>query len=500
MIPLLIVDDEAAIREAIARMVQGRYPGRFDICLAENGKRALEIASFINFRLIITDIKMPVIPGLDMMQRLRELRFEGELIVISGFDDYELVRTAMKLGAGDYLLKPIDANEFYMQLDAFLDRESRRLTGESTLKSDTPLLQTYRQQYVLDELLNTAPDGQLTASLGLDPAHPLILCLMESPADAAAQSLQAAWSQLMAPLLRPGCHLLQGKWQKYYITVYLYQTRQDEQAFRYAKGAADSRGITLAVAPPRRLSDIRDSLDECLAILNRAFYDLPAQDGPEQPPYPALTRAMTDAMTEPDAEVFERALSTLLARACAQLPPPDSLRQTLSAMFYALMQRDSLFIRLIARHELTDSDMLRLVSSAPSASVLQSGMLRIAGILMQEAAGHLAERNEQHIARAQHYIRAHFREDLSLSDAAGQLCLHPNYFSTLFKQRSGISFSRYLRRVRIEEACRLLRAGTMKINEIARAVGYPEQVQFNRAFRAETGRSPSGWRQRHEQG
>ena len=497
MIPILIVDDESAIREVISKMVQELCPDCFDIYLAENGKRAIEIASFISFRLIITDIKMPLMAGLEMMKRLNDLRFEGELIVISGFDNYDLVRTAMKLGASDYLLKPIDANEFHMQLDAFLDRESRRLTGESVIKSDTPLLQAYRQQYILDKLLASSSNDQLFVSLGFKPVQPLILCLIDSPSDATAQSLQAEWSKLMAPLLRPGCHLLQGKWGKYYITLYLYQTQQDVQAFRYAKGASDTKDTIVAVASPRELSNIHVSLDECVNIFTKFFYNLPAQDGPEQPPYSDLICAMTDALAELDIRAFEHSLSTLLARTCAQLPSPNSLRQALSTMFYVLMQRDSRFIRLIARHELTDSDILRLIDSAPTASDLQIGILHIAGIMMKELSTQIDERAEQHILKAQNYIKTRFTEDIRLSDVADHVGLHPNYFSTLFKQRSDMSFSQYLRRIRIKEACRLLQADTMKINEIARIVGYPEQVQFNRAFRAETGYSPSAWRKRH---
>ena len=78
------------------------------------------------------------------------------------------------------------------------------------------------------------------------------------------------------------------------------------------------------------------------------------------------------------------------------------------------------------------------------------------------------------------------------------LGIHPNYFSTLFKKQCGISYSHYLRRIRIEEACRQMRTTGRKIYEIAQDVGYHEPVQFNRAFREEMGSSPSAYKRKHE--
>ena len=84
-----------------------------------------------------------------------------------------------------------------------------------------------------------------------------------------------------------------------------------------------------------------------------------------------------------------------------------------------------------------------------------------------------------------------YDKEISLTDIADYLSLHPNYFSALFKKDCGMTFMEYLRKVRIEKACALMKQSNRKLYEIAEQVGYRDALQFNRAFHKETGVSPS---------
>ena len=112
MIPLLIVDDESIIRETIAAMVRRKYPEQFHIFLASNGREALSLVTSESVELVLADIKMPVMDGLQLLHCLHEQQLQCDVIFISGFDDYSFVREAMKSGAVDYLLKPISFDRF----------------------------------------------------------------------------------------------------------------------------------------------------------------------------------------------------------------------------------------------------------------------------------------------------------------------------------------------------------------------------------------------------
>ena len=188
MIPLLIVDDESIIRETIAAMLRRKYPDQFHIFLASNGQEALSLVASENVELVLADIKMPVMNGLELLHRLHEQQLQCDVIFISGFDDYSFVREAMKSGAVDYLLKPIAENELYAQIDSFLKRAALRVPIHTA--RIRPEENVYLQQYVLDKLFDSngiVPDGVL-AELHLTPSSPA--ALLAAPAVSSEADLQ----------------------------------------------------------------------------------------------------------------------------------------------------------------------------------------------------------------------------------------------------------------------------------------------------------------------
>ena len=98
------------------------------------------------------------------------------------------------------------------------------------------------------------------------------------------------------------------------------------------------------------------------------------------------------------------------------------------------------------------------------------------------------------VAQAKQYVAQHFAEDISLNQIAKQVCLSPAYFSTLFKAETGCSFIKYLQRVRMEHAKKMLKSTKIRISDIAQAVGYHDLKFFNKVFLTETTVTPSEYR------
>ncbi|NLJ75605.1 MAG: response regulator, partial [Firmicutes bacterium] len=105
MLKVLIVDDEAIVRIGLKSMIDWEEHGFELIGEANDGRRALELYKEHKPDIVITDLKMPVLDGLGLIQQIKELPFPCRIIVLSSYDDFALVRQAMKLGAADYLLK-----------------------------------------------------------------------------------------------------------------------------------------------------------------------------------------------------------------------------------------------------------------------------------------------------------------------------------------------------------------------------------------------------------
>src|ERR1700730_7412746 len=107
MLKLLIADDEILEREGLACMLQTLMPNRFEYALAENGRRAVEIAEEFHPDIIFMDIKMPGVSGLDAAQTIREIVPESKMIIVTAYDYFHYAREALHVGAKDYLLKPV---------------------------------------------------------------------------------------------------------------------------------------------------------------------------------------------------------------------------------------------------------------------------------------------------------------------------------------------------------------------------------------------------------
>jgi len=120
MIDVVIVDDERLIRQGIARGVNWSRIKCRVAALGENGMEGLSLIREHKPCLVITDIRMPLLSGLDMIQRAREFSPSTEYIVLSGYDDFDYARKAISCGVLDYLLKPVDEEELEAKIEKFV--------------------------------------------------------------------------------------------------------------------------------------------------------------------------------------------------------------------------------------------------------------------------------------------------------------------------------------------------------------------------------------------
>lgn len=111
MLKMLIVDDEAYVREILAELVEKRFRSEFQIRLAENGRKAVDTASVWNPDLVLMDIEMPGINGLEAARRILAAHPVCKIIFITAYGLFQYAQEAVKLGACDYILKPLDEEE-----------------------------------------------------------------------------------------------------------------------------------------------------------------------------------------------------------------------------------------------------------------------------------------------------------------------------------------------------------------------------------------------------
>ena len=126
---VLVVDDEHDQRHALVERVNWEAAGFTVVGEAENGVEALDLVETLEPDLILTDIKMPMITGLELAARVRELRPATQIVILSGYDSFEYARTAIDYNIISYLLKPISSSELSEELFEIRRRMDERLGG-----------------------------------------------------------------------------------------------------------------------------------------------------------------------------------------------------------------------------------------------------------------------------------------------------------------------------------------------------------------------------------
>ncbi|MGN0307882.1 MAG: response regulator [Lachnospiraceae bacterium] len=162
MADLLIADDEIAIRQGLKKIISDFDLNLNCVGLAADGVQALEMVKMYRPQILLVDINMPRMDGLEMIDKARSLIPESKIIVVSGYDKFDYVRQALRLGVFDYILKPINHGSLYVVLsEAMKELEGRLKPREELAEEDvvSAVLQEIGRRYSDKELrLSTLAD------------------------------------------------------------------------------------------------------------------------------------------------------------------------------------------------------------------------------------------------------------------------------------------------------------------------------------------------------
>ena len=146
MLKVLIVDDEPIVRHGIVQALEWKAMGCVVVGEASNGEEGLEFYSRYQPDIIIADIRMPRMDGIEMLRELRSRNAKTNVILLSAYSDFEYVRSALKLGAVDYLLKPFDLEELEKTISQIRQKELEQTVIDP--KNILPDVKNVKSKYV----------------------------------------------------------------------------------------------------------------------------------------------------------------------------------------------------------------------------------------------------------------------------------------------------------------------------------------------------------------
>ncbi|MEE0419169.1 MAG: response regulator [Lachnospiraceae bacterium] len=497
-ITVLIAEDEDIILNNIAKKIEKISP-EFLVCgKAASGKEALELMSQNPCDILITDIEMPGINGLELINQVQKFYPCTRIVILSGYSNFEYARTAIRYGVVDYLLKPVSfpvLSELFAKLADEIrqekydrKREILSLALKGNLPDDMPPYMIPGKEVLLIHLTL----GNPPSSYGTPPV----------------KNCTTLWEALDLTGFFRQFPRLEHLWvvdeayplQKF-LLLHLEDSSYPADYFclslqRYLCEHCDSLPFTGIIYPEaipyselwECAKKIRSfSKDHVLPFCRQVFPFLPKD-----------TKDASLASCKDDIPVLytlstERALlpflQTTTERYLSEERPAPVIYDLLHEGFLALAQLTQL-----------ESSLCQTAAGAFFGEFYQYANLSDCFDAYSKALHTLAETapgvitNNTLCAKLHQYIQNHYRQRLSLSDLSAEFGYTDSYINRIFKKEYGQSPLQYINSLKLAHAKELLcTSPDLDIKTVASACGYEDARYFSRVFKNETGMTPSAW-------
>ncbi len=528
MYKVVVVDDEARQSRGLKNILMQSFKGVKAEAFTE-AESAMEYIRNEKVRIVITDICMPEIDGLELTKRIKDEDGGAKIILLTGFAEFEYARKAITLGAFDYLLKPLNPDK----LKEVLDRAVSELDAEAVLNAQHEHMQkqldmtlpVYMEKLLnqwvygwaseeekkeIEKIIPVGKNGFIIATR-LWGLHKLQMTLEKEQFK--DRKNQIIW--WMRQLFQKPYHTLSffsQIVQETMITVVTYEGEINElpPCFKYRrlnenmpeflkKNGQDELKITIGIG--NIYSDLPYHVEQCyksaVNVLQYGFYFPDTQVLKASYLLPrqikqinislAEEELIKEALRDGDRNKAEDALEAILER-CINNGYPEPKHLKISCENLLRHVSLSLQSELIWFSEETDSaddtyDTLVERAKAYLAALAEEVNLKKAG------------KNTEFGVKFQNYLNTRYKDDISLDNIAEHFHLTPAYFSALVKEVTGTSFSKSLIQVRINKAKEMLRETDRKIYTIAKENGFNDVKYFNRVFKKEIGITPIQYRE-----
>lgn len=505
MVRVLIVDDEFIMRQGLRYMIDWEKEGYEIVGEASNGNDAFQMIQEMQPHIVISDIVMPLMDGVDFTMAVHHMYPEIQMIILSGYDNFEYVKQTLMNGVVDYILKPtLNPNE----LKAVLNKAVKKIPGLSEYPREKAIsLERRIERYLLgmDEVL----DESLFQREMMSSYYCFYAVYIQN--ECGRDMFDLIYKKIERALFLMECD------NKALITM---KDRETQICVLFGYEISEQSGIWIKLE--KLSSELALIYDKVFSIISRSFgqiqkmkeiylndiskncelgfyfeqkplLDLGQQNivetrRPSRFDFTTYNRLIM-GMQYPEAlELLIKYYDELLS--CYM--DPYRMKNQMKNLIYIFW--DALPLKEPEKEDCCHQ-FFAWVDQAYYKSEYCKRMNDIFDRLMKMMGEALPIRNER-MDRILNYIEENFREDLKLETLAEKFNYNYHYLSSFFNQQMKEGFSDYLNRIRIQKACEMLKDPNKSISEISSNVGYSEHSYFCRVFKKYTGKTPSVWRRK----
>ncbi|OMF34540.1 DNA-binding response regulator [Paenibacillus sp. FSL H8-0548] len=545
MYRLLIVDDEPTVRAGLRSYFDWAAYGIVVAGEADDGDVALEMIARDQPDLILTDVRMPSMDGITMSQCVSEEYPAVKIIFVSGHDDAEYLKSAMKVSAVDYIFKPVNLQELstvikrvVADLDAERSEQIHKQELLVKLKEGMPLL---REKFLLSMIGEGAPKSELAErvsflglNLSVNASYWVMVVSVDDLAEVMASRSERDRQLLWYSVLNIYQELIDAHMRGY---VFEHRAGEFVGVLQAAEPGGDS-ATEAAEALFALAGDLRSNLERWLKIgvtigISDLAGGLPglapaykqAREAADYKWYLGKNRIITmdslegadpedGTMRRYDYELNDKLMSALKADdeakvgeavelifASLSYSRPDGLKYGRNLCMQLVLVIGQLLMELGAgdpkleamEAELTEA-LYEKETLKDMRGLMESYLAAVGECIREKRTGKVTNVVE----RVRAYIEQNYANGgLTVADAGKAVYLSSTYVSLLFKQETGQTVGEYLTQIRVEKAKELLRDPQYKFYDICYAIGYTDPSYFTKLFKKVTGATPSAYRDSH---
>lgn len=533
MYRIVIAEDEEEVRKRIVKHINESDTEYRIIGEAGDGELAIELVRELKPDILLTDICMPNVNGLELIRGIREVDKELPIVVVSGYDEFSYAREAMSMGVREYLLKPFLPKELFEVLDKtkkIIEQKNQIAVNLQNMSIELQKNLTYSRERFFHSLLDGKLGKQETEVTAVDIGFDLEADWYCAGIVGFEASQQVGMNQMMA--------LYMETIKEYYISkeISIHEARSEHgqlMLFFSRKGRSKEKF----------LQDIRIGMEKiCLSMKQYHKITAKCAVGSTYDSYEKLNQSFQEALdtwrvllyqdravtiytrnTESREMIDEEKAAEMAEQLLLDIQMGDS-RSAVARVsdiidYYAALSPDMVeYISIsLVKLVLKISDLMEKSEKQVQAwndqkviSYLKRhftyGSLSEAKEVLEEyigrCCGRLNELNENNgdkiIRNAKMVIDQNLgNEEFNLDVLADTLHFSPNYVRQLLKEKTGENFSDYLFRRRMEMAAELLRNPNHKIQEVAEKTGYSNQRYFARCFKKYYNLTPTEYKEKN---
>lgn len=529
MIRILICDDEGIVRESLKFIIQQSFQEECELAFAKNGRTAMELADVFRPDVVLMDIQMPGVNGIEAMRGIRAKYENIVFIVLTAYDKIEYTQSSIDIGVMAYLTKPIKRKELVETLQKamrIVDRQKEKasydLEIQEKLESVVPMIENgfvysmlleesysenafFRYQELLDikeecgyamvvECGDDFNGGKMSNAVGAGIKLQKHFVLFRETVKEAVSGILGALMANRVTVLIP-CHKEDAAYEE--RVKIIDHVRSMVRSLEKQIGLKFKVGIG-SVKPWKHISQsYREAMDTVLQGIGKVTHsgDLPVtciyeEDYPDE-----LERDLFEAVSRGDLNITKKLSVRFFRWMRGQSSGLNGSIRLKALEFVLWAERIAYMQGGMVYHYSVREGYLDTLMSFQTFQELEFWYVQ----KMQEACGHIEKKRQEKtdniVEQAKEYIGRNYMGDLSLEDTARKLGISAYYLSKLFKESEGVNYIDYVTGLRMDNAKAQLSGTEKSVKEICLESGYADPNYFSRIFKKWTGVTPTEYRE-----